>query len=618
MPRFYIWLVALITLAMGCGGHSDDGSDEEDSGTVDANRDRDSLTDVAVRDRDTASNDATADTRDVSLADNGGDRRADAQPDARDAGSTTDARADSVDAGADRSVDSMDARADALEDSRDGKGDGIDAADASRPPDAHDATYEPPVVDGFDDVQIADAEGDAADGCTPVTCTLLSLTVTPAAPSISPHSTRRMNAIGAFSDGTTLDVTKNVVWSRSNTTVHVSNAAGNEGLVTARYTGTSVVSAQVGALSGSATVNVMTADPAILRLTPSVASIASGTQQPLKATVIFSDMSSWSDWTSMTQWSSSAPSVATVADGIVTGVAPGTTTITATVAWLTASAQVIVTPASLSSLSIDPPTETLPLGLVRPFRAKGHFSDGTTQDLTQQAVWGSSSGAIATVGDMLGSKGKVSCVGTGNATISASFGGMGASSAIVVSAANLVSLAVLNPPSSRLMVFIAMPMAAMGTYSDGRSFDVTDQTTWSSSDSSIIEVSGNVITGIEEGFANIDAHVGSITQSLLLEVRAGELENIAIQPNPGSIVRGSSVAFYATGTYTGGSTYDLTWFLPWNTVDPSVAFIVDPGVGSPPRLTGVTAGSTSVTASWAGIGASSVVDVTTMNAPSGP
>ena len=625
MAFFYRWLPVLMVAVIGCSGHPDDEGAEEDSGAVDGGRDRDAYTNdgVGARDGDTTSSDGAADSRDVLVVDNAVGGR-DGQLDARDAGSAADTRdagsaadtsdsrvpdgrADAVDARA----DGVDAGADSVADIRDGNIGEVDVfIDTPSGADARDAASEPPVDDGFDDARISDA--DAGSNCTPVTCNLVSLAVTPALPSISPHSTTWIRAIGFYADNSMRDLSKDALWSSANASVHVSNAVGNEGLVTARITGTSVVSAKVGVLEAATTVVVLTADPAVLRLTPSVASIASGTAQPLKATVIFSDMSSWADWTSMMQWSSSSPSVATVADGIVTGVAPGTTTITATFSWVTASAQLTITPAILSSLSVEPAALTLPIGPIHPLRATGHFSDGTTQDLTAQAVWGSSNTSRATVGDLLGSKGKVSGISAGSATISASFGGIGASAAIDVSTAVLQSIGVLYPPAGRLMMFMDLPMAASGTYSDGSSFDITGQTTWTSSNASIIEVSGRTITGVGEGYANVDALAGGVSQRLFLEVRAGELGSIAISPSPASVVRGASIFFHATGAYSGGSTYDLTWFLPWNTVDPNVAFIADPERGGPPKLTGVNAGTTNVTASWAGVGASSVVDVTTM------
>ena len=617
MACFYRWLPVLMIAIIGCSGHADDDVAEEDSGAADGSRDRDAYANdgVGARDGDRTSSDGAADSRDVLVVDNAVGGR-DGQLDARDAGSAADTsdsrvpdgRADAVDARA----DGVDSGADSVADIRDGNTGEVDVfIDAPSGADARDAASEPPVDDGFDDARISDA--DAGSNCTPVTCNLVSLAVTPALPSISPHSTTWIHAIGFYADNSMRDLSKDALWSSANASVHVSNAVGNEGLVTARITGTSVVSAKVGVLEAATTVVVLTADPAVLRLTPSVASIASGTAQPLKATVIFSDMSSWADWTSMMQWSSSSPSVATVADGIVTGVAPGTTTITATFSGLTASVQLTVTPATLAGLSVEPAALTLPVGPKRPLRAMGHFSDGTTQDLTARAVWGSSNAARATVGDgAFGAKGYVSGVSPGSATISASFGGIGASAAIDVSTAVLQSIGVLNPPAGRLMMFMDLPMEASGTYSDGSSFDITAQTTWTSSDSAIIEVSGRTITGVGEGYANVDALAGGVSQRLSLEVRAGELGSIAISPSPASVVRGASIAFSATGTYTGGSTYELTWFLPWNTVDPNVAFIADPERGGPPKLTGVNAGTTNVTASWAGVGASSVVDVTTM------
>ena len=529
--------------------------------------------------------------------------------------SDSDGAADAPDGNADGSVDDADVRADESADTADGPIDvssdaSIDGDAPTAPDDARDATDDEPADCAFDDAATLDVDAD--DACSDVTCNLVSITVTPSNPTVSPHSTCWMQAFGTYSDASVRDITKHVTWSGSGGSVlHISNRAGIEGLVTARVTGLGVVTAGLGVISGSTTVNVMTADPAVLRLTPSVASIAVGTRKPLKATVIFSDFASWIDGTSVSTWSSSAPSVATVIDGVVSAVAPGTTTITAAVAWLTATATLTVTPATVVSLAMQPAMVTLPIGPKRGLQAIAHFSDGTTQNVTDQALWGSTDITHAVVDDTAGSKGKVTGVGVGSATISASYGNIAATAAIDVSTATLQSLAVLYPPSGRLMMFLTLPMSAFGHYSDQQVFDLTDQTTWTTTDSSIVEVSGRHITGVGEGTTLVRAHAGGFMGQVGVEVRAGVLSSIAVAPNPASVVRGASIPFYATGTYADGSTYDLTWFLPWNTVDPSVAWIDNPTEAAP-KLTGVNAGTTDVTAYWAGVGGSSVVTVTSM------
>jgi hypothetical protein len=614
-------------LAIGCGGRSDSDAEPYPDAS-DGGRD---VRNDALGERDSPRLDDAPSIEDVARTDGAGDEHAE---DARDSGGSADvsdggvvdAPFDSLDASSDRIADDADVRVDASLDALDAPNDIAGERDASSgdasdgdarfdvvadvpvepgSDDAHDSGGDLPAVDGFDDAPISDAA--TVDAC--VACGLVSLTVTPPGATVFYRFTRWMSASGTYADGSTRDLTQHVRWSVSSSSLgHVSNRATTVGLLTGRWPGIVTVTAALGGVTGSADVTVLSGDPFMMKLMPPVASIAVGTQQRLNATAIFSD-AVWQDWTSMSilTWSSSSPSVATVADGVVTAMAPGTTTITATFSWLTATATVTVTPAMLTSLSLEPTVATIPLGAKRPFRAIGHFNDGTTQDLTEQALWGSTNLACAVVSDSAGSKGKVSGVGMGDATITASYGGLVVTTTVTVAAPILQSLAVLYPPSGRLMMFFGLPMSAYGNYADGTSYDLTDQTTWTSSDPSIVEVSGRTITGVGEGTATVRATVGAVSGQVSVEVRAGALVSSVVTPNPASVGRGQSILFYLTGTYADGSTYDLTRFFPWYTTDPAIAWIGDPTGESPPTLTGVNAGTTNVIAF---AGGSSAVTVT--------
>jgi len=124
---------------------------------------------------------------------------------------------------------------------------------------------------------------------------------------------------------------------------------------------------------------------------------------------------------STTTWSSSASNIASVANGVVTGVSAGNATITATVttenASQSASAQVTVTPAAVSTVTIDPPSKTtILIGENLTLTAKALDSRGNA--LTGRAItWTSGSPNIASVN---ATSGVVTGVIAGTATISAS------------------------------------------------------------------------------------------------------------------------------------------------------------------------------------------------------
>lgn len=137
-------------------------------------------------------------------------------------------------------------------------------------------------------------------------------------------------------------------------------------------------------------------------------------------------------------WTSSNTSVATVNDtGLVTGVAPGTATITARASnGATGTINLTVTDAVVQSIAIQETTaltvqdtQELQLQLV------ATFTDNTTQNVTDLAAWSSSNEATATVTTTTPPRGLVTGVEVGTVNITASFGGLSDSATVNVTAA---------------------------------------------------------------------------------------------------------------------------------------------------------------------------------------
>ncbi|MHC4913755.1 MAG: Ig-like domain-containing protein, partial [Planctomycetota bacterium] len=87
--------------------------------------------------------------------------------------------------------------------------------------------------------------GDGGDkGEDDADVSLTSITVTPANPSIALLGTQQFTATGYYSDGTTEDLTTEVVWSSDDISIATtSNTLGTEGLATSKTMGTITVSA---------------------------------------------------------------------------------------------------------------------------------------------------------------------------------------------------------------------------------------------------------------------------------------------------------------------------------------------------------------------------------------
>src|SRR5262249_44934118 len=168
-------------------------------------------------------------------------------------------------------------------------------------------------------------------GGTPSPVTLTSITVSTITPSIAPGTTAQFTAQGKYSDNSTQNLTSQVTWSSSQTSVATINSNGVAGLAKAVAGGTSTITASMSGVSGTATLTVTNASLVSINVTPVNPSINVGTQQQFTATGSFSDGTS-QDISNVAKWTSSPSTVASItsASGLATGRNSGSTTITAT------------------------------------------------------------------------------------------------------------------------------------------------------------------------------------------------------------------------------------------------------------------------------------------------
>ncbi len=92
---------------------------------------------------------------------------------------------------------------------------------------------------------------------------LKSISVTPSSVTLTKGSSQQFVATGTYSSGATLNLTKSVIWSSSNTTV---GTISKSGLAAAKGAGSATIKATFGRYTGSAILNVTGATSAVPRL----------------------------------------------------------------------------------------------------------------------------------------------------------------------------------------------------------------------------------------------------------------------------------------------------------------------------------------------------------------
>jgi uncharacterized protein YjdB len=284
----------------------------------------------------------------------------------------------------------------------------------------------------------------------------------------------------------------------------------------------------------------------------------------------------------------------------VAGSLPGTLTITDSA--ITSPQVVTLTggdaPNNLVSLAITAPDSTLVAGSNEQLEATGTYANGTTGDVTAAAVWTSSNPAVATVSSTTGIATGVSA---GRTTISAAVTGTKGTGtlSLTVAAPTLVSIA-LTAPTNGVAVGRTTQFTATGTYTNGTTAVLpASSTTFQSSNPSVASVtSAGLATGVAAGTAEITATSGTITSpAVTLTVTGPTLQSIAISPANPSLAKGTNLALTATGTYSDGSTQNLTTQVTWSSA--SAAVTVSNASASQGVVTGASVGSATVSAALA-------------------
>jgi uncharacterized protein YjdB len=356
---------------------------------------------------------------------------------------------------------------------------------------------------------------------------------------------------------------------------------------------------------------------AAIAIDPSDNSIADGTTVQLHATGIFLDGTA-EDLTQLVAWASADATIAEVSnssdsEGLATGVAIGSTTITATESGVTGSTTIAVTAATLTSITIDPALPSIAKGTTIQLAAIGNFSDGTTQDLTKSVTWKSSDEAIVHVGNAVGTEGLVTGLAVGRAVVSAHGGAVQGSTTVSVTVARLTAITV-DPAASSLAKGASVQLTATGDFTDGTTEDLTSQVSWTSSDDTIAEISDmlttkGLVTGIAVGSAQITATLDGVQGSATVIVTPATVTSIEVTPANPSISKGTSVQLVATAHFSDSTTEDLTGQVSWISADDTIAEVSDM-LGTKGLVTGIAVGSALITATLDGVQGSTTVIVT--------
>jgi uncharacterized protein YjdB len=288
-------------------------------------------------------------------------------------------------------------------------------------------------------------------------------------------------------------------------------------------------------------------------------------------------------------WTSSSPSTASVSDGgVITGVAPGTVTVTATSDGKTGSASLTVVLAPVNAVAVTAPASTLVTE--RTLQATAILRDERGATLSGRTVaWTTSTPAVATVNDA----GLVTGVSAGSVTITATSEGK----------SGTLVLSVVPPPVNSMSLALAQSTVPQGGTTtatvqlrDDRNVLLTGRTvTFASSDPAVATVTNaGVITAVAVGNTTITASSEGKSAAAALTVIRPPVANVTVTLTPSVLAPGAtSQAQVALRDAAGRTLTGRT--VTFGTTNPAVATVNATGA-----VTAVSPGIAIVTASSEG------------------
>ena len=305
----------------------------------------------------------------------------------------------------------------------------------------------------------------------------------------------------------TLITGRSVGWATANS--QVATVSGS-GVVTATGPGSTSITATVDGVSGSTRVDVTLIPVANVLVTPNPLNLAVGDNGQL--TAVLTDASGGTLTGRVINWSSSDITIATVSNGLVTGVKKGKATITAESGGVKGSALVNVGPAPVKSVSVNPGSKTLVAGTSTQLTATvTDVTDATISDPT--VTWNTSDARIAGVSG----SGTVTTSRTGTATITATSDGISGTASITVTPAAVASV-VVAPKLATLAKGQTVQLTA--TVADKYGNVIPNApVTWSVSSTRLASVSSTgKVTGKRAGLVTVTATSSGKSDSALITV----------------------------------------------------------------------------------------------------
>ena len=438
---------------------------------------------------------------------------------------------------------------------------------------------------------------------------LMSLTIEPGQAETLVGLTQAFKAVALFADSHKQDVTSYTAWSVSEPSVaSISSDEQSRGIATGLVAGETQVIAKYGGMDVDASLIVLNSAVDKLIISPRDISFPAGTSQQYRADLIFENGLSM-EVTSQSRWQSNATSVASIdSGGRLSGLVAGETQVSASLSFadvnVSDSTAATITEIVVSQIVVSPHMLVKPVGTQGDYSATAYYSDGTTADVTHDAIWSVDDKAVAVIVESGEMGGHATALESGNVMITAAFLGISGTASAEVTDAVIESIEI-SPLNITTPVGTSVEYSARARFSDMSVHDITLLGYWQSSDTNIaiIGLTGGLAgkaTTLSAGETEISIDYMGMTQSTTLTVSDASITSLQVTPKDLQDPIGTEGQYKATAYYTDGHSQDVTQDATWLSDDRNIVSIITFG----PRAGFAHAnaiGETSISASYGGL-----------------
>ena len=284
------------------------------------------------------------------------------------------------------------------------------------------------------------------------------------------------------------------------------------------------------------------------------------------------------DLTEYVSWSVSDDNLARVQTGglMDSFTTDGLVTITASLSSFSATHDVTLSSAALSSINVKADTatpDTLETSVCRPLELKalGNYDDTTTRDITDKVTWTTTTpSAILKTGNVISlSHFQAS---TGALNITATLGSVNSDNPnpVTVEVVDDIDDLVLSPLTPTLNVGETETFQVLAVYGSDIDIDISSSVSWTSSDPTKADFNSNneVLTAALNGTTTVTAVCGDQSDNTLVTIEGKALDNLIIEPDNKNVLirinQGDTRPLTVWAYYSDATDEDVTDSAEWS------------------------------------------------------